>query len=73
MGDGRILPLAIGEKLELPVASDNATGGFLTVLPGTESHVLIELTPVWSAVALSGSGPQLLPTLTGRALLVRDY
>lgn len=67
MGDGRVVPMALGKELEFPIASTEVGGGILTVLPGSDTRVMIELTPAWSAVPGSMGRLQLLPGLAGRA------
>jgi hypothetical protein len=67
MGDGRILPLVLQDNvLELRISAEGTARGLL-ISPGSQNRLLIELTPVWSAVALPPEGGQFLPVLTGSA------
>jgi len=72
MADGRIEPLVFEEDIfESSFAPDTAADGVLLVLPGSESELLIELTPVSSIGASAGKGAPFFSLLPNRTRVVR--
>jgi hypothetical protein len=60
--DGHVHPLALdGGVTALRVAGDGIAGGFLQVLPGTDTHFTIKFNPFASFAAASGDTVQLSP------------
>lgn len=66
--DGRVQALVFdGDAPELRISSEALADGFFFIPPDSEGELLIQLTPVWSAVASSGGSVQFLPVLAGSA------
>jgi len=72
MADGRIAPLVFEENtFEASFAPDTTADGVLLVLPGSESELLIELTPVSSIGASVGRVAPFFSLLPNRTRVVR--
>jgi Domain of unknown function (DUF4382) len=72
MADGQIEPLVFAEdKLGSSFASETTADGLLLVLPGTESELLIELTPVASIGASFGKGARVFSLLPDKTSVTR--
>jgi hypothetical protein len=72
MADGQVVPLVFAEDiLESNFASETTADGLLLVLPGTESELLIELTPVASIGASFGKGARIFSLLPDKTSVAR--
>jgi hypothetical protein len=72
MADGRIQPLQLdGRSPELRIMSDRIEGASLFTPPDANTHLIIELKPVWAWFSSGDEGVRLLPALTRSAKVGR--
>ena len=72
LADGHVYALpVVGQEQELRISSEALAGGLLFISADPSEELLIQLTPVWSAVGSFPERVRLLPVLKGSARVER--
>lgn len=73
MADRHVQALQVSNQpREFRIPPEGLPGGLLFISPGGNDHLLIQITPVLSAIGSNQEGVRFLPTLKGSARIERD-